>query len=175
LLQRVPTTDSVLDVVLSGLDASLGLYREFDDGEKALAGEILSLVHVGELAGQRYAWCSQGEQQRVLIARALVNRPDLLILDEPCAGLDPAARQGFLSDLRRLAARPEAPTMILVTHHIEEIGEWIEYVLMLKGGGVLACGEKEAVLTSETLSNALEHPCRVRRTEATYFVEPGPG
>jgi iron complex transport system ATP-binding protein len=85
---------------------------------------------------------SQGERQRVLIGRALMARPRLLILDEPCAGLDPAAREHFLQFLQRLGRSKNAPTLVLVTHHVEEIMPVFSHVLILKGGEVLATGRK---------------------------------
>jgi iron complex transport system ATP-binding protein len=104
---------------------------------------------------------SQGERQRVLIARAMMNRPALLILDEPCAGLDPVARERFLETLATFAERPQTPTLIFVSHHIEEIPSFIKKALVLKVGRVLAQGSIEAVCTSEVLSEAFGRPCRV--------------
>src|SRR6266567_2430676 len=83
---------------------------------------------------------SQGERQRILIGRALMARPELLILDEPCAGLDPVAREHFLQFLGRLAHTRSAPTLVLVTHHVEEIIPVFSHVLVLRGGEVLAAG-----------------------------------
>jgi iron complex transport system ATP-binding protein len=104
---------------------------------------------------------SQGEQQRVLIARGIVHRPKLLILDEPCAGLDPAVRESFLADLSRIVKRRGAPTVVFVTHHIEEIGPWITSGLVLRGGEVLASGPIASVLTGEVLGKAFGRRCRV--------------
>ena len=104
----------------------------------------------------------------MLIARALVNGPRQLLLDEPCSGLDPAARQTFLNDLAQLAQSPTGPTMILVTHHIEEVAPFISHVLILKDGVVLAAGPKHDVLTSATISDAFDHPCQVVRDGAYY-------
>lgn len=173
LVHNLPGRDTGESVVLSGLEASIGLYRDFTAKESDRARRTLALMGGEHLAEQRYEFMSQGEQQRVLIARALVSEPALLILDEPCAGLDPAARDHFLSDVGRLAQRPNAPTLVIVTHHIEEIHPWITHVLILKEGRVLAAGPKETVLTSANLSAAFNFDCRVRR-EGKLFHLAGP-
>jgi iron complex transport system ATP-binding protein len=103
--------------------------------------------------GSPYGVLSQGEKQRLLIARALIHRPQLLILDEPCAGLDLVAREGLLQMLQALGESAEAPTMILVTHHMEEIMPVFTHVLLLQKGKCLASGKKEEVLTSKLLSD----------------------
>jgi len=113
---------------------------------------------------------SQGERQRVLIGRALMARPELLILDEPCAGLDPVAREHFLQFLERLARRRGAPTLVLVTHHVEEIMPAFSHVLVLKAGRVLAAGPKSKILTSGTLSRAFHAPVRLRRKRGRYSL-----
>ena len=170
LEHRLPGRDSALEIVLSGLEASMGLFREFAAEEIARAEHAMAMLNCGELAGQRYGILSQGEQQRVIIARALVCQPGVLLLDEPCAGLDPGARQQFLDDLARLAARDDAPTMVLVTHHIEEIGPWIGHVMLLKEGQCLAAGGKNEVLKSDTLSEAFSCRCRVERRGEYYCL-----
>lgn len=170
VLNQFPAHNTALDVVASGLDASIGLYRDFSPGEWAAARSALARMESDRLASQPYRLLSQGEQQRVLIARALVNRPALLILDEPCAGLDPAARERFLADLERLSRQANAPTMIMVTHHIEEIGSWIDDVLVLRGGRMLAPGRKEDVLSPELLGEAFGGACRVEHSEGRYYL-----
>lgn len=163
LEQRLPGRDTALEVVISGLAASIGLYRDFDDDEWSRARIALARMGGEPFADRPFGLLSQGEQQRVLIARGLVNDPAMMILDEPCAGLDPAAREAFLSDLGRLAGDADAPTLILVTHHIEEIGSWVNHVLVLEAGFVLASGDTPDVLTGEVLGRAFGRPCEVER------------
>lgn len=161
LEHQVPQQDTALEITASGFDSSFGLYRELDKDDIARCHETLELVGGQGFESQIFATLSQGEQKRTLIARALVNRPALLILDEPCAGLDPVSRTAFLGDLGDIAGSTEAPTMLLVTHHIEEIPPWIGHALVLKGGCVAAKGSIGEVLNSKTLSDAFSHPCEV--------------
>jgi iron complex transport system ATP-binding protein len=168
LQEKLPAVDTAIRVVASGYDASLGLYRRLDTVELNHAEEALAWLGVAHLAARTYGTLSQGERQRVLIARALVNRPRLLILDEPCAGLDPRALRLFLDDLAALVRRPESPSILYVTHHIDEIGPWIGRVLVLKSGRVLAHGPVAATLTDGVLGDAFDCPCRVE-SEGQHF------
>jgi iron complex transport system ATP-binding protein len=168
---RIPPFANVIDVVLSGFEASLGVYREFTSGERAAAQECLTHLNVAHLSQRTFATLSQGEQQRVLIARALVIRPALLILDEPCAGLDPAARERFLADLATFANADNAPTTVLVTHHVEEVGPWISHGIVLKDGAVLAAGTLDEILLDEIMSSMLNAGCRVIAAHGRYRLE----
>lgn len=112
---------------------------------------------------------SQGERQRVLIGRALMAKPRLLILDEPCAGLDPAAREHFLQFIQRLGSKRNSPTLVLVTHHVEEIMPVFSHVLVLKAGQALGAGSKSRVLTGALLSNAFNARLRIKRTGRRYL------
>jgi iron complex transport system ATP-binding protein len=162
--QKLPTADRAIEVVASGLEASLGLFRTFTDAEYQQAQEALAALKAESIAEQRFEILSQGEQQKVLIARALINQPQVLILDEPCVGLDPAARQRFLRDIAHLAQLKNAPSILLVTHHIEEVGNWVNHVLLLKEGKTMAAGNPDAVLTSDNISKVFDFPCRVKHS-----------
>ena len=107
---------------------------------------------------------SQGERQRILIGRALMSRPALLILDEPCAGLDPVAREHFLQFVDRLGRQPNAPTLVLVTHHVEEIKPVFTHGLILREGRTLTSGPLKTVLTSKSLSQAFGSPVTLTRS-----------
>ena len=113
----------------------------------------------------------------MLIARALVQDPAVLILDEPCVGLDPAARERFLRDQERLASNTGSPVIVWVTHHVEELRPWIRHALVLKEGRVLACGPVEQVLCSEVLARAFDCDCRLVRENGVFrlICEPEKG
>jgi iron complex transport system ATP-binding protein len=155
--------EDALSAVVSGFEASVGLWKEPSPEEWAQAREALAALGGLHLAARRLGVLSQGERQRVLIARTLVHGPALLVLDEPCEGLDPLARDRLLRDLARLAARPMAPALVQVTHHVEEIGPWVTHALLLSEGRVVAQGPASEVLTAAQLGRAFGAPCVVER------------
>jgi iron complex transport system ATP-binding protein len=168
--QRMADHEPALETVVSGRDAVIDLWREVTASERRQARRILAQVECLPLAGRPWGVLSQGERQRVLIGRALMARPKLLILDEPCAGLDPAAREHFLKFIERLGGRRGAPTLVLVTHHVEEIMPVFSHVLLLREGAVLAAGTKAATLNSANLSRAFGSRIRLRRTQGRYTL-----
>jgi iron complex transport system ATP-binding protein len=174
--RRILPHEPAWQVVGSGFDASLGLYRPLTEPETQRCQALFGRLGVGEIASRPFGLLSQGEQKRVLIARALVLEPALLVLDEPCAGLDPASRVDFLVDLGQLAQKHDGPTILLVTHHLEEIRPWIRRVLALRRGRVAAEAPREGVLTDAVMSDVFSRPCRVVRVgaELTLRFEPGP-
>lgn len=151
-------SDSALEVVLSGKFASIGLYEEFStkDAEKAL--ELMELLKIRHLAEQNITYLSQGEKRKAMIARALMASPRLLILDEPCNGLDIFSKEELLSTIEDLTAAPEGPTVLYVTHHIEEIVPSISHALLIRRGEVVAQGEKKATLTEPLLEETFQVP-----------------
>ncbi len=152
LQAQIPPAEVALDTVISGRYAQLDLWVKTTRADRASARRALREVGLAALADRPWLYLSQGERQRVLIARALVARPRLLILDEPCGGLDPVARARFLTVVERLARRRNGPTLILVTHHVEEITPAFSHVLLMRAGRVMAAGPRERVLTSGALS-----------------------
>ena len=146
--------ESVIDAVASGRDAMINLIEDPKPGLVREARSLLRRIGCEYLADSRWGVLSQGERQKILICRALMAKYRVLILDEPCAGLDPVAREHFLNWLQSLAMKRGAPSLVLVTHHVEEILPCFNRVLLLKSGRVLAAGEKESVLTSANLSMA---------------------
>lgn len=168
LQPHVPAAEPALETVLSGKFAQLDLWARTTAAERAAAAHVLRRVDAGHLATREWLFLSQGERQRVLIGRALMARPRLLILDEPCAGLDPVAREQFLNFLDRLARRPQAPALVLVTHHVEEITPAFTHALVLRAGAVVAAGPKARVVTSAVLSRAFGRRIRVQRRGGRY-------
>lgn len=166
LTRRIPPEETALDTVLSGETAQLGYWSGKRPGHGARAKRCLSRMGVGRLAGRPWGVLSQGERQKVFIARALMADPRMLILDEPCAGLDPVAREHFLRTLRRLASERRGPALVFVTHHVEEIIPEVTHVLVLHRGRVLAAGPVAGVLTATVLSGAFGAPVKIRREES---------
>jgi iron complex transport system ATP-binding protein len=168
--QMMPGHETALDTVVSGKRAMIGLWGETQAQDRARGLEILRQVEADYVRDRPWRNLSQGERQRILIGRALMARPELLILDEPCAGLDPVAREHFLGFLERLAHDRKAPALVLVTHHVEEILPGFSHVLVLKAGRVLVAGPKERVMKSRTLSKALGAPLSLVRRNGRYSL-----
>jgi iron complex transport system ATP-binding protein len=153
LATRVPNNETVLDIVVSAGYAVVGRWREeYDVLDTGRARHLLYQLGVQALADRRFGTLSEGERKRVQIARALMTDPELLLLDEPAAGLDLAGREQLVGRLATLAADPDAPTMVLVTHHVEEIPPGVTHGLLLRNGQVVAAGLIRDVLTPDLLS-----------------------
>ena len=152
--QMMAEEEPALETVASGKYAMIDFWGRVSRAEKLLARKLLRQVECEYLAERPWRVLSQGERQRVLIARALMAKPRVLILDEPCAGLDPAAREHFLQFIQRLGAQKNSATLIFVTHHVEEIMPVFSHVLLLRSGSVLVAGEKKVALNSRNLSRA---------------------
>jgi iron complex transport system ATP-binding protein len=166
--QMMSEEESALETVASGKYAMIDFWGQVTRAEQARARRQLREVEGEYLAERPWRVLSQGERQRVLIGRALMARPRVLILDEPCAGLDPAAREHFLQFIQRLGRGKRSPTLIYVTHHVEEIMPVFSHVLLLKSGGVLAAGTKKAQLNSANLSQAFTARIRLRLAAGRY-------
>ncbi|MDJ0910492.1 MAG: ATP-binding cassette domain-containing protein [Woeseiaceae bacterium] len=166
LQARYSPDTTALDVVASGFHSSIGTHCD-DETERRRALEIMRELGIAALHQTPFKRMSTGQQRRCLLGRSLVHEPDTLILDEPTAGLDPAASFDYLSRIRRLAA--EGRSLVLVTHHINEIPPEIDRVVLLCDGTVIGDGEKRDMLTSERLSQAFGTSMRVHELE-DYFV-----
>ncbi|WP_189169008.1 ABC transporter ATP-binding protein [Pilimelia anulata] len=161
---RLPERERVHDAVLTAAWSVVGRFRErYEEVDTARATELLTQLGVAALADRDYGTLSEGERKRVQIARALMTDPELLLLDEPAAGLDLAGREQLVRRLGELAADPAAPTLVLVTHHVEEIPPAFTHALVLRAGAVVAAGPLAAAVTSETLSTAFDLPLTVQR------------
>ena len=160
--QMMADDEPALETVASGKYAMIDFWGRLSRTDKAAASKLLKQIECEYLAARPWRVLSQGERQRVLIGRALMANPRVLILDEPCAGLDPAAREYFLQFLQRLGAQKNSPTLVLVTHHVEEIMPVFSHVLILKAGQVLVEGRKLNTLNSKSLSTAFNAQVSLR-------------
>lgn len=168
---RIPADEKVLDVVVSAGYAVLGRWREeYDQLDTGRAEELLKALGIGHLAGRTFGTLSEGERKRTLISRALMTDPELLLLDEPAAGLDLGGREDLVARLTDLAADPDAPTSILVTHHVEEIPPGYTHLMLLAQGAVVAQGLIDDVLTSENLSSAFGQRLELTRADDRFFA-----
>jgi len=153
LAERIPRSERVSDVVVSASYAVLGRWREeYDELDHERAAGLLAEVGAGHLADRTFGTLSEGERKRVQIARALMTDPELLLLDEPAAGLDLGGREDLVSTLSVLARDPASPVTVLVSHHVEEIPPGFTHVLLLRNGAVTASGPMGATLTEGNLT-----------------------
>lgn len=164
------------DIVVTGRHASFvdTRWHHYTEADWESANRQMELMGVSEMAGREFASLSNGEMKRVLIARALMARPDLLLLDEPGGGLDLGARERLIDSLSGMAEREEGITVILVTHHVEEIPPGFDRMLILAEGRVRAAGPIEQVLTGETLTAVYGMPLAVRSSEGRYLASGRP-
>ncbi|GAA4845958.1 ABC transporter ATP-binding protein [Actinomycetospora corticicola] len=169
---RVPGDELVLDVVRSAGYGVLGTWREtYDAVDDGRAEAMLEVLGALPLAGRAFGTLSSGERQRTLLARALMTDPELLLLDEPASGLDLGGREDLVAGLTALAADPDGPTMVMVTHHVEEIPPGFTHGMLLREGGIVAQGLLDDVMTSENLSAAFGQPLELlsRRGRFTAY------
>ncbi|WP_369916108.1 ABC transporter ATP-binding protein [Plantactinospora sp. KBS50] len=165
LADRIPGQERVRDVVVTAAWSVVGRWREsYHPMDEARAEALLDQIGVGSLADRSYGTLSEGERKRVQIARALMTDPELLLLDEPAAGLDLGGREDLVARLAKLAADPDAPAMVLVTHHVEEIPPAFSHALLLRDGRIVAQGLLGDTLTSENLSTTFGVPLVVQRS-----------
>ncbi|KON68756.1 ABC transporter ATP-binding protein [Peribacillus butanolivorans] len=150
--------DTALEVVLSGKFASIGLYEEITENDIKKANKLLDQFRIKHLSNQFIQSLSQGEKRKAMIARALMSSPRLLILDEPCNGLDIYSKEELLTTIEDLTAAPNGPTILYVTHHIEEIVPSITHALLINSGNVIAKGDKKNTLTESLLEKTFRVP-----------------
>jgi len=162
---------SATEAVLTGLTGSLYLYERPGDAQRERAKAMLQSVGLGHRLDQRYELLSTGERRRCLVARALIGGPQLLLLDEPTAGLDVAAREHLLATLDALHRRSSTLTIVLITHHVEEIAPATRSVLMLQAGRSIADGAPADLLTPEKLSALFNCRVYVEKRGGRYWLE----
>jgi iron complex transport system ATP-binding protein len=171
LSQRVSDHEVVRDLVVSAGYAVLGRWREkYEDIDYEQAVDMLESLGAEHLAERTYGTLSEGERKRVLIARSLMTDPELLLLDEPAAGLDLGGREELVARLADLAADPDAPATVLVTHHVEEIPQGFSHCLLLSEGKAVASGLLTEVLTPENLSTAFGQSIALDVMDGRYFA-----
>src|SRR5499425_569330 len=153
LADRVPPGEKVIDLGLTAAYAIVGRWREeYDSGDVTRAVELLDALGCAHLIRRRFASLSEGERKRVQIARSLMADPELLLLDEPAAGLDLGGREDVLGRIAGLVRHPASPVLVLVTHHVEEVPEGFTHAMLMRKGTVLAAGPLDQVFTARNLS-----------------------
>jgi iron complex transport system ATP-binding protein len=166
LAERVPASEKVIDLVLTASYAILGRWKEeYESSDVTRAVELLDALGCAHLIRRRFATLSEGERKRVQIARAMMPDPEILLLDEPAAGLDLGGREDLLRRLSVLAANPKAPMMVLVTHHVEEVPDGFTHAMLLRRGAVLTAGPIDDVFTAKNLSRCFGVPLEIERHE----------
>lgn len=164
IAELVPPGETVRNLILSAAYAVLGRWHEeYDEQDHARAMAMLAELGIASLADRTFGTLSEGEKKRVLIARALMTDPEVVLLDEPAAGLDVGAREDLLASLEALASDNRGPSLVMVSHHLEEIAPGFTHALLLSRGGVVASGPIRDTLTSQNLSEAFG-----QRLEVTY-------
>jgi iron complex transport system ATP-binding protein len=161
-------------VVQTGYFGSIGLYGKVTDEMNHEVERLLRRIGLGEVIDHIYSTLSSGEKVRSLVARAMITRPRLLILDEPTAGLDLLAREQVLATMQLLMRMPHPPAIVLITHHVEELPPITSHVLLLKEGKSLSAGSMAEVLTPPILSEAYGFAVEVRRSAERYYLEVHP-
>jgi iron complex transport system ATP-binding protein len=160
--ERVPSSEKVIDLVLTASYAILGRWKEeYESADVTRAVDLLDALGCAHLIRRRFSTLSEGERKRVQIARAMMPDPEILLLDEPAAGLDLGGREDLLRRLARLARDPKAPMTVLVTHHVEEVPDGFTHAMLLRRGSVLAAGPIPEVFTARNLSRCFGVPLEI--------------
>jgi iron complex transport system ATP-binding protein len=171
LASRVPAEELVSDVVVSAGYAVLGRWREaYEAMDTRRATDLLTALGIGHLADRTFGTLSEGERKRALIARALMTDPEMLLLDEPAAGLDLGGREDLVARLSTLALDPDAPATVLVTHHVEEIPPGFTHALLLREGRAVAQGLLDDVITADNLSATFGQRLTLERSGGRFFA-----
>jgi iron complex transport system ATP-binding protein len=171
LASRIPDHELVTDLVISAGYSVLGRWREaYEDVDRAQAVETLESMGAEHLADRTFGTLSEGERKRVVIARALMTDPELLLLDEPAAGLDLGGREELVARLGALALDPDAPAMVVITHHVEEIPEGFTHALLLSEGGVVAQGLLEDVMIEDNLTATFHQRIALEHVDGRWFA-----
>jgi iron complex transport system ATP-binding protein len=169
IAEQVPAAEKVIDLVLTAAYGILGRDAEdYDSADVTRAVELLDALGCAHLIRRRFATLSEGERKRVQIARSLMADPELLLLDEPAAGLDLGGREDLMRRIASLLRDPRSPMMVLVTHHVEEVPEGFTHALLMRKGTVLAAGPVAEVFTQRNLSRCFGVPLVVERRASRW-------
>ncbi|MFI7582418.1 ABC transporter ATP-binding protein [Kocuria sp. M1N1S27] len=169
LAAQIPEAETVRNCVVTAAYGVTGRWIEnYDDADEAQARELLDAWGIGRLAERRFGSLSEGERKRVLVARALMTDPELLLLDEPAAGLDVGGREDLVARLDELARDETAPTVVMVTHHLEEVPDAFTHALLLREGRVVASGPVQEVMTQRNLSETFGLPLKLVKVGNRY-------
>jgi len=172
--QKVPQDATAHTVVLTGHTGTVQpLWRKYDAEVRERAHALLAELEIKELADRPYGVCSGGQRARILVARALMADPSLLLLDEPFSALDLPSREDLIDAMHRLALTRTGLATITVTHHLEELSPAIGHVLLLKEGRVLTSGPVAEVLTAERMTQCFGRPIEVSRHEGRWLARSG--
>jgi iron complex transport system ATP-binding protein len=173
--ERLPPAEKVADVVLTAAYAVAGRWNEsYDDLDHRRSGDLLAAFGVAHLADRTFGTLSEGERKRVQLARSLMTDPELVLLDEPAAGLDLGGRETLVQDLSELARDHRSPVLVLVTHHVEEIPPGFTHALLLRAGRVVAAGPLEETLTARNLSITFDVPLEIVQDEGRWAARLDP-
>ncbi len=170
LQEKLYGNDKTQYVVISGKYASIGLYERLSTEDLERAEALMDTLGCRHLWDREFRMCSQGEKQKLLIARALMADPQILILDEPCNGLDLFSRERLLDSIDKLTMQEQTPTLIYVTHHTEEILPVFSHTLLLRQGEVVRSGATEQIMEAETLSDFFNAPVAVEKHQDRVYV-----
>lgn len=169
--KRLPDYDYAENIVLSGKYASIGLYENPGDADIDYALTLMERFHCSKLIHRTFETLSQGEKQKVMIMRALMAKPELLILDEPCIGLDVLAREQVLELINALGNDLETPTLLYVTHHIEEIMPVFSHALLLRNGQLYSKGPIESLINEQTLTDFLQRNVKIDELNQRKYLK----
>jgi iron complex transport system ATP-binding protein len=172
LAGMIRTDFSALDIVVTGRHASFVAprFHDYEDRDWDLARYHLDRLAAGHLVDRRFGTLSSGEKQRILIARSLMTRPEVLFLDEAMTGLDLGARERLVGSLAELAGDPTSPAVVLVTHHVEEIPPGFGHITLIAGGSVLASGQIDSVLSAESLSGCFDQKLLLEKRSGRFHA-----
>jgi iron complex transport system ATP-binding protein len=159
------------EAVLTGFFGTVGLYDAVNDEQRERARGLLEMVGLGQRKDLRFGLLSTGEQRRAMIARALAHMPELLILDEPTAGLDLSGREHVLATIEMILQHPNPPAVLMITHHVEELSPRTSQVLLMKRGQFIARGPAKEIVTPELLTQTFDCKVFVRRIHGRFWLE----